>query len=179
MELVYRHRLALGVVALAAVLIGSAAVAWLNLRAFRADAALVSHTQDVLDSTLQTLNALVDAETGERGFLITGAEEFLEPYKLASARVKQQLSRLSSLTADNALQQARLNELTGLAERRLALLERGVALGQAGDAAHARELVRAGARRSWIRRDAPSTISEPRSCGCWRCVRKERCTSIA
>ena len=59
----------------------------------------------------------MDAETGQRGFLLTGKDEFLEPYDAARTRLGEDLSRLKRLTEDNQPQQARIQRLEGLIAR--------------------------------------------------------------
>ncbi len=74
-------------------------------------AGLVSHTDSVLIEREKLLSALKDAETGARGFVLTGDTTFLEPYKGAPANVSASLQELRVLTADNRPQQARLDTL--------------------------------------------------------------------
>jgi PAS domain S-box-containing protein len=63
-----------------------------------------------------------DAETGERGFLITDDRSYLGPYDVARASVGGHLDRLRALIADNPKQQANLATLDRLIQRRLAQL---------------------------------------------------------
>jgi CHASE3 domain sensor protein len=56
----------------------------------------------------------VDAETGQRGFLLTGQDTFLEPYRRALAWLDQQVQTLKDKTQDNPRQQARIGELETL-----------------------------------------------------------------
>jgi signal transduction histidine kinase len=67
----------------------------------------VAHTHAVLTQLETTLSTAQDAETGQRGYLLTGRDEYLEPYHMAVARLGDALERLDSLTADNPGQQAR------------------------------------------------------------------------
>ncbi|HEY4589560.1 MAG TPA: CHASE3 domain-containing protein, partial [Thermoanaerobaculia bacterium] len=86
----------------------------------------VTHTHEVLNELEGTLSALKDAETGERGYLITGDESYLAPYKTGVVDVQQHLDSLRSLTADNARQQRRIAALEPLIARRLEQLRRGL-----------------------------------------------------
>jgi len=76
----------------------------------------VSHTHEVLGELEATLSAVAESQTAARGYIITGQEAFLEPYRAAVPGVRANLDRLKSLTADNPRQQGRL-----------AMLERAVA----------------------------------------------------
>ena len=52
-----------------------------------------------------------DAETGQRGYLLTGDETYLEPYRAAIKNVDQTVARLKNLTSDNPNQQKRIQAL--------------------------------------------------------------------
>src|SRR5262249_18893561 len=68
------------------------------------------------------------AQDHAAGFLLTGKEDFLEPYHQALARLDQQVRALKDKTQDNPRQQARIEELEGLSAERLALLKQGIDL---------------------------------------------------
>jgi methyl-accepting chemotaxis protein len=71
----------------------------------------VEHTYVVIDKIDYTLLNVVNMETGYRGFMITNNEGFLEPYKGGVKAVKQSLSTLLTLTADNKTQTQRFLEI--------------------------------------------------------------------
>lgn len=71
----------------------------------------VKHTQEVLTELETTLSTMKDAETGQRGYLITGDESYLEPYKTAISQIDGQIQNLKRLTADNPNQQRRIASL--------------------------------------------------------------------
>src|ERR1700745_151443 len=79
-------------------LVMNAGLAYRNTRQLLEDAGWVAHTQEVLDLTGDVLRTVVDAETGQRGFLLTGEENFLEPYHEALARLDQQVRTLKDKT---------------------------------------------------------------------------------
>jgi PAS domain S-box-containing protein len=89
---------------------------------------LVSHTLRVLNASGLLLSTMEDAETGQRSYLLTGDDGYLQSYR--SALSKQSLARqsLRQLTADNSGQQARLGKLDQLVETRLAASSRIIAL---------------------------------------------------
>jgi len=104
----------------------------------------VEHTWAVIGEIESTLSTLTDAETGQRGYLLTGISSFLEPYQAALATVADHLARLQQLTADNPAQQARLHELDDLVRAKLDELASTIRLHDAGDAAEALRTVQAG-----------------------------------
>src|SRR3989454_572584 len=115
-----------GIGLVVALLVVNAGLAYRNTRQLLEDAGWVAHTPEVLDLTSDVLRTLVDAETGQRGFLITGKEDFLEPYQQALARLDQQVRTLKDKTQDNPRQQARIEELETLTAERLTLLQKGI-----------------------------------------------------
>ena len=65
-----------------------------NTNQLNEDAVWVAHTQEVLGLTADVLLTLVDAETGQRGFVITGKDDFLQPYNAALVRLDERLAKL-------------------------------------------------------------------------------------
>ena len=88
----------------------------------------VTHSYQVLLELRGLLTDLTDAETGERGFLITGELQYLEPYTAALTTIQQRLDGLKRLTADNVRQQARLATIEPLITSMLAELQRTIDL---------------------------------------------------
>src|SRR6476646_5343141 len=78
----------------------------INLRNVYDTAAMVSHTHAVLGSLQRLLAAVVAAETGQRGFIITGSDQYLEPYLRARADIPATFAQVRTLTIDNPPQQA-------------------------------------------------------------------------
>ena len=109
--------------ALAAVLLVIAGgAAWNRLAELRQASRSVEHTLMVQTNLAQVLSLLSDAETGQRGFLLTGQSPYLEPYDAARTRLPQQLEQLRRLTGDNPRQQARVAALERLSQQKLAEL---------------------------------------------------------
>jgi methyl-accepting chemotaxis protein len=71
----------------------------------------VSHTHQVLENIEILSSMLKDAESSQRGYLLTGEESYLEPYKAAVAQIDPLIATLKRLTADNPTQQQRLDAL--------------------------------------------------------------------
>jgi PAS domain S-box-containing protein len=111
---------------LAALLIVSAALSWWNTHRLDEDASWVARTHEMLDLTSDVLLTVVDAETGERGFLITGKDEFLQPYNAAIQRLDSQMEALRDRTRNNPRQHERVERLEALIAVRLAFLKQGI-----------------------------------------------------
>ncbi len=69
------------------------------------------HTYLVLQNEEMVISLLKDAETGQRGFIITGEDRYLEPYNEASKSIFQKIDDGLKLTKDNPLQQERIKKV--------------------------------------------------------------------
>ena len=93
----------------------------------------VAHTQQVRVKIADLLSSIQDAETGQRGFLITGDEAFLEPYNAAtSGPIDANFAELRALVSDNTFQVQRLETARSLADQKLAELRESIDQRRAG-----------------------------------------------
>jgi signal transduction histidine kinase/CHASE3 domain sensor protein len=104
----------------------------------------VAHTWQVLNSVERVLGAMKDAETGTRGYLLTGDDAYLAPYSLAKADLPDELNQLQQLTADNPQEQQRLVEMRAVIEQRMQTLDEGVKERSEGNANSVRLIVLTG-----------------------------------
>jgi len=125
-------------------LIAVGAVAYTSINKLSSTAQWVTHTHEVLEHVASVLNLLKDAETGQRGYLITGEEPFLEPYRTGSAEVFSVIKELRKLTADNPTQQKRIDAIESLAAAKLAELKQTIDLRAKGSVDEAVKIVRGG-----------------------------------
>src|SRR5215210_4264792 len=94
-----------------AVLIVNALVSFAATRDLLASQANVAHTNQVIAQLEAILSTVKDAETGQRGYLITGELAYLEPYQSAVRRLDGQVEAARALTADSPVQQGNLQQL--------------------------------------------------------------------
>jgi CHASE3 domain sensor protein len=102
-----------------------------NLRALIQSNEQVQHTLVVLGRLEETLALLTNAESSQRGYVITGNENYLGPYIAALAPengASHHLQELRQLTSDNANQQKRLDTLEALVADKLALIQAKIRL---------------------------------------------------
>ncbi|WP_293900825.1 CHASE3 domain-containing protein [Phenylobacterium sp.] len=130
--------------ALIALLIGFAALAvavlgviWLTERQAQSDR-LVRHTLEVENRLSDVLSRLQDAETGQRGYLLTGRDQFLVPYDDALAHLDTEMAALEQAVADNPRQMRQAARLRVQADRRKAYLQTNLESYRQGDPAAAR-----------------------------------------
>lgn len=74
----------------------------------------VEHTKEVLQKATKVEKLVIDMETGQRGFLIAGKEEFLEPYNIGKKNLPKVLNELMELVSDNPPQVERIIEISDL-----------------------------------------------------------------
>ena len=126
----------------------------------------VFHTYEVINQTRGLLVALEQAESAQRGYLITAEDHQLDFYETAVARMSAARQQLRRLTADHATQQKRLDAADSRIEERMAQLD--VLRNQApGDPKRLRDLHAEGVRRgrllmNLVRADLESIEAEER-----------------
>src|SRR5216684_9412597 len=108
------------------------------------------HTYEVLWNLDETVAQLVDAETGQRGYLLTGEESYLEPYRAAIKNIDQTIRDLKSLTSDNPNQQKRIQILEPLVEKKMTELQGTIDLRKREGLAAANRVVLEGSGKRWM-----------------------------
>jgi PAS domain S-box-containing protein len=101
----------------------------------------VRHSNEVMLILEHVLSLVKDAETGQRGYLITGDEHYLEPYRDARTAIDDAQQRLALLTLDEPAQQASLAELQGHIAAKLAELANAIQIRREQGFAAAQQLV--------------------------------------
>lgn len=92
-------------------------------RALRAE---VERSHVARAQLLQIFSSMQDAETGQRGYVITGQASYLEPYDSAARALGAELPRLKALYRDNPEQAANLAWLETLIARKQAAMRVGI-----------------------------------------------------
>jgi signal transduction histidine kinase/DNA-binding response OmpR family regulator len=90
----------------------SGLIAGANIRTIRNNNSLVIRSQETVASLGDILSSIQDAETGQRGYLLTGNERYLEPYRTALGLIPARLEGVRSALAEDSGQQTRLRELS-------------------------------------------------------------------
>jgi len=136
-----------GFIVSAIILIAAAVYAFSNSEKFVESASWVSHTQEVKYEFEKVLAYIIDAEAGERGYIITSKEAYLAPYNNTKANLLAELKRVRELTSDNPGQQKNIDSVERLAGQSLAYLEKCINLTRAGKADSARLFVVSGGNK--------------------------------
>ena len=104
------------------------ATAYRNIGTMRDTADWVAHTHQMKEHVVNILSFLQDAETGQRGFIITGDESYLEPYQTGVTRVPQEVADIRTLTP-NPAQHENLDRLDPLIRAKFAELLESLSYG--------------------------------------------------
>jgi len=84
----------------------------------------VSHSSQVMQKLERVLSLMKDAETGQRGYLLTGRENYLQPYNGAYHEALDLTGELSTLTSDNPKQQTNMASIRGILRQRMDILQK-------------------------------------------------------
>jgi PAS domain S-box-containing protein len=118
-------------VVMAIVIAGSTVLTfWAGQRVINTQALAVFHRQAIAQSG-ELLSTLKDAETGQRGFIITGDEKYLEPYDTALARLPQELNALKGVKSV-VLPAEKLTRIEQLVQKKLSELQTTIQLRRTG-----------------------------------------------
>ena len=145
---VVRSRLPLPPKTLIGFLLAAIAVAIIALLSYQslqtttATAANLTQTVEVLGRLESLVSTLKDAETGQRGYLLTGEESYLAPYTDAKDALPDEIKAMRTLFLDRPEQRRRLDGLESLANLKMAELESTVAARRAGKTETAMAIVR-------------------------------------
>lgn len=103
----------------------NAVISYRNILKLIGDERLVSQSYQAIAELEASLSLLKDAETGQRGYLLTGKERYLEPYKNSVARINQQIQTLRQLQV-SPNQQKQIQALERLIGQKLAELDQTI-----------------------------------------------------
>jgi len=109
----------LGFGALVAIMLLIGGVTWDRLSAARTARLWSLHSYEVLGAIKDLNLAVLGAETGQRGYLLTGDDDYLAPYRSSLGRATFLQGELQRLTADNPIEQARLRALAPILQHKL------------------------------------------------------------
>ncbi|MEI9986939.1 MAG: CHASE3 domain-containing protein [Aliidongia sp.] len=109
-------------------LLAVAIVAYRTTDALIENDGLVNRTYEARLAMANLLSLLKDAETGQRGFVLTGDETYLAPYSDALPAIKNALDSAKALTADNPAEQQRVLSLAPLIDSKLTELRQTIDL---------------------------------------------------
>jgi PAS domain S-box-containing protein len=120
--------LRIALVAMAALILITAGIAFFNIQNLATLRNEARATQQRRNAICQVVRAELEAETGQRGYLLTGNETYLAPYRDGVEYVHQWLAELDRLTPHDTAQQRRIDALHSQTENKLAELSQTIEL---------------------------------------------------
>lgn len=131
----------IGLALIVGLLVANCAVSVWNINRLVENEHRVVQIQEVLTTLEEVLSTVTEAETAERGFLITDNADYLKSYESAIGRINDTLDRLSRLTKGEARQREPILALRNRVAARLEELKRAIAARRAGGFDAARQSV--------------------------------------
>jgi CHASE3 domain sensor protein len=112
------------------ILLAVSLLSYQDWTAFQRSAPQVQHSRALLQQVEQVLSYTKDAETGQRGYVLTGDSQYLDSYNAAITALPSELQKLRQLVAEDAPLRTRVATLDGLISEKLAESKVTVALRQ-------------------------------------------------
>ncbi len=141
MNKAFERKLPIGIAVVVVIILANTALSYRNTVELYAAAERVAHSERVQAALEQVLTSASEAETGQRGYIITGNERYLEPFKAAERRIDAEVSRLAQLTRDNAEQEADVPRLQRFIVQKLDELRLTIAVRKENGSDAARAIV--------------------------------------
>jgi PAS domain S-box-containing protein len=148
----WQIRARLGAAVLILVTLVIAGWAYLDWSRYRAANAEAARNRQILDSTQKLLSQILDAETGQRGFLLTGEDRYLDPYLRATTTIDPELSRLALLVGRDSAEAATVEQLKRLVDQKMSELGQTIEVRRTQGAKAAIEIVLSDRGRSLMDR---------------------------
>ncbi|HVU15211.1 MAG TPA: CHASE3 domain-containing protein [Phototrophicaceae bacterium] len=148
--LTFGRRIAIGFAISTILLLAVGVAAYLSITSLVSTSFEVTHTYTVLNRIASVLSAMQDAETGARGFVITGDDSYLEPYTNTTNTIDGFVADLRSLTSDNPDQQKRIDQLQPLIASKMDQLKQNIDARRSGGFDAAAQVVDSGAGKQYM-----------------------------
>ncbi|MEO8004348.1 MAG: CHASE3 domain-containing protein [Betaproteobacteria bacterium] len=120
----FGRKIAIGFALSIALLVIIGGVAYRSLSVLVDSGHTVTHSHAVIESLARVLSLMKDAETGQRGFVITGSDPYLEPHRSALESLPAELKTLRQLISDNPAQLKREGQVEEISAAKITELKR-------------------------------------------------------
>ena len=134
---------ALGAVVIAALAVLAICLDTASLQT-RTSFAWVNHSADVIETIAETLIGISEAESGQRGFVLTHNDAFAQSFDARVVDARRTVAKVVALTSDQPLQNARAREIQRLMEQRIASLREPFELARQGHFAESKAIIATG-----------------------------------
>ena len=119
----------------------SSIASYVSIRNLIESSRQVRHSNEVINNLTHILTVMTDAETGQRGYLLTNDPRFLAPYNSAQGQSSTLLQTITKLTGDNSFQQQQITQLKNKVLLRFQALENNLAIIKSGGQINAATLM--------------------------------------
>ncbi len=126
--LTIKKKAAAGFLLVIAILAIAGTVSYRSTTGLIEDSTRVGHTHELIEELERVLSKIQDAETGERGYVITGREYYLKPYRESLVSIEHDVADLKEFLSDNREQKERLGRLELLIAERLSMVRETIEL---------------------------------------------------
>ena len=124
MKSTFKRNIQIGLGLSLLVLIISSVASYISITSLLNSSKLVNHTTEVIQELNDLMFTMKDAETAQRGYLLSGDEDYLNRYNGVSERITLKLDHLRYLTSNDSFQQTNLDQLNTLLVKRIKYLNR-------------------------------------------------------
>jgi PAS domain S-box-containing protein len=155
------------------------AISYISLKSMLTSTRAVAHSSEIVQKLERLISAMKDAETGQRGYLLSGQANFLQPYQGAFVEAERLNKELTLLTQDNPVQQRNMNEISQVLRKRLGILQLMVAKKDRGEAITAIDLAAGKAGMDTLRSAVAKATKDEQLLLKERTTALERYTTIA
>jgi diguanylate cyclase (GGDEF)-like protein len=104
----------------------------------------VSHSSEVIEAMDETLVELREAESGQRGYVLTGKPGFVQSFEQRIAGARKSMIKVVAMTVDNPPQHARAKALQEAVDQRIVIMQKPLKMARDGDFGKAREFISSG-----------------------------------
>jgi signal transduction histidine kinase/DNA-binding response OmpR family regulator/CHASE3 domain sensor protein len=119
----FKRNLFIGYAISLLLLIVSSVASYISIKNLLITQKEINHTNLVIQKLEDVVSILKDAETGQRGYLLSNDQQFLDPYNGAVDKADRIIDEIKTLTADNLSQQQSVEKLREIIRRRLSILQ--------------------------------------------------------
>ncbi|MBD2103431.1 diguanylate cyclase [Leptolyngbya sp. FACHB-261] len=111
-----------------ALLVAIGAISYQSTIQLVESSAQIEQTLQTIEGLESLLSEMKDAETGQRGYVLTGTESYLEPYNTATQNVKKQVSKLQQALGSEPRQKQQLDQIETLISQKLDIVQETIKL---------------------------------------------------
>jgi PAS domain S-box-containing protein len=144
MRVSLQQKVAIGYLLASLVLISIVLIEFRYIRGLERTAEAVDYEHRVKEHLSHLLSLMKDIETGQRGYLITGQEEFLEPFDAATKALPSEIEAVDRLISDDDEQKRRMRAVVDLVNQKLRFQSEALRLQRQNDRAAATAMIDTG-----------------------------------